>query len=80
MIFTTSESSYHGVAKLRCPQGRQRQSFAAYYHTVSAPPGFDGKGHGTMFRARPNEHLKRNLLMPLERGAKKLLSPLRRKK
>ena len=44
-----------------------RKSFAAYYYTKEAPPGWDGVKHSTLFRARPDERFRRYVLMPAER-------------
>jgi Rps23 Pro-64 3,4-dihydroxylase Tpa1-like proline 4-hydroxylase len=69
-IFATSDRSYHGVEKLRCPDAFARLSFASYYYTREAPPGWDGKRHSTVFRARPDEKMKQWVLMPASRIAK----------
>lgn len=64
--FATSEISYHGVTPVLCPPGRMRKSFAVYYYTKEAPPGWDGLKHDTIFKARPDEWLKGHVLMPYE--------------
>ena len=51
---------------VRCPPGRMRKSFAAYYYTKEPPPGWDGVKHSTVFRARPDEYWKGTLAMPAE--------------
>jgi len=66
VIFETTEQSYHGVTKVTCPEGMSRNSFAAYYYTPSAPENYTGEDHSTVFRARPEERLKRFVLMPGE--------------
>lgn len=66
LIFQTSNISFHGVAPLRCPPTQARRSFAAYYYTKEPPEGFCGIAHSTVFRARPDEPLRRYLLMPAE--------------
>src|SRR6202042_3254254 len=53
VVFATSDVSYHGVTAVRCPEGRVRKSFAAYYYTREAPPHWTGEGHSTLFKARP---------------------------
>ncbi len=68
VIFTTSEISFHGVTALTCPDDVVRRSFALYFYTKEAPTGADHRVHSTIFRARPDEHLKRYLLMPAERA------------
>lgn len=67
VIFETSERSYHGVEPVTCPDDVARKSFAAYYYTQEPPPGWDGKNHSTVFRARPDERLRGYVLMPLEK-------------
>ena len=78
VIFETSEKSFHGVQKLSCPPGVIRRSFAAYYYTREAPPGWSGRRHTTIFRARPEERFKANVLMPASRLRRALLRPVRR--
>lgn len=67
VIFETSEHSYHGVAPVTCPPDVVRKSFAVYYYTREAPPGYAGKAHTTLFKARPHERLRKYVLMPLAR-------------
>ncbi len=67
VLFETSAISFHGVEPLVCPPEIVRKSFAAYYYTKSAPPGWDGTIHGTIFRTRPDEKWRRYVLMPAER-------------
>lgn len=70
VIFETSEISFHGVRAVTCPEGMSRRSFAAYYYTREPPPNWTGRNHSTVFRARPDETLKRVLYMPAERAAR----------
>jgi len=82
VLFETSEISFHGVRPLRCPPDRARQSFAAYYYTHEPPPGWDGRSHSTIFRARPDERFRRFVAMPAERalrGAERLARRVRRR-
>jgi Rps23 Pro-64 3,4-dihydroxylase Tpa1-like proline 4-hydroxylase len=72
VVFATSEISYHGVTAVRCPEDQTRKSFAAYYYTKEAPASWDGSVHSTSFKARPDEILKGNVLMPLERAGQRL--------
>jgi 2OG-Fe(II) oxygenase superfamily len=67
VIFATSEISFHGVTACTCPPDVVRRSFALYYYTKEAPAGASAREHTTIFRARPDEHLKRYVLMPAER-------------
>ena len=72
VVFETNEISYHGVTAVKCPEGLSRKSFAAYYYTTEAPEGWDGTMHSTNFKARPNEALKGNVLMPLEKASRRM--------
>jgi len=65
VLFETSDHSFHGVRKVRCPAGAARRSFATYYYTREIPSGASA-GHDTVFRARPGEWWKRAVLMPAE--------------
>ncbi len=68
--FATSDLSWHGVTPVTCPSGVMRKSFAVYYYTREAPPGWDGVARSTVFRARPDEHWKGRVAMPAERLAR----------
>ena len=37
VIFSTSKTSWHGVAPIICPDGHSRKSIALYYYTTSRP-------------------------------------------
>jgi len=74
--FVTSDISYHGVTPIKCPQGITRKSFATYYYTKQAPEGWDGKFHSTVFKARPTEYIKGNVLMPLHSSIKAIKQKL----
>jgi Rps23 Pro-64 3,4-dihydroxylase Tpa1-like proline 4-hydroxylase len=77
VLFETSDISFHGVQPLTCPDGVVRKSFAAYYYTEEPPPGWDGTCHSTIFRARPDEHLRRWVQMPAEKLRRKAKKALR---
>lgn len=77
VVFTTTDVSFHGVNAIRCPEGRARRSFAAYYYTTAAPAHWTGEQHPTLFRARPDELVKGNVLMPLERAGQQVESAIR---
>ena len=66
VIFETSDVSYHGVAPVRCPSGRTRNSFAGYYYTEAPAPSWKGIDHTTIFQARPGERLRARLLAPAD--------------
>jgi Rps23 Pro-64 3,4-dihydroxylase Tpa1-like proline 4-hydroxylase len=77
VLFETNEKSWHGVTAVRCPDGIARKSFAAYYYTKGAPAGWSGQKHTTVFKPRPNEYMKRHVLMPMssaKRGIRNRLS------
>lgn len=81
VVFQTSEISFHGVTPVTAPEGVVRKSFAGYYYTREAPPQWDGTVHSTVFRARPAERFRRNVLMPLERlqdGSRQSLQNVKR--
>jgi len=67
VLFETSEISFHGVQPLTCPDGVTLHSFAAYYYTKEPPVGWHGTIHTTIFKARPEEHLRRWVQMPAEK-------------
>lgn len=78
--FATSEISFHGVTPVRCPPGMMRKSFAVYYYTKEAPPHWDGVMHSTIFKPRPDEWMKGNVLMPVEekyRAGQKVFSSIK---
>ena len=77
VLFATNERSFHGVHPLTAPAGIVRKSFAAYYYTKEPPPGWDGKAHSTVFRARPTEKAKGWLWMPIEKAGHALAKGLR---
>jgi hypothetical protein len=68
VIFETSEISFHGVTALTCPEDVVRRSFAVYYYTKEPPPNGTAHDHTTIFRARPDEYLKRFVLVPAARA------------
>jgi Rps23 Pro-64 3,4-dihydroxylase Tpa1-like proline 4-hydroxylase len=75
--FITSEISFHGVTPLTCPLDVMRKSFATYYYTKEEPKGWAGDKHSTIFKARPDEWAKDNVLMPLEKASRSLKSRIR---
>jgi Rps23 Pro-64 3,4-dihydroxylase Tpa1-like proline 4-hydroxylase len=77
VVFETNEKSYHGVTAVKCPEGRARKSFAAYYYTREAPVGWDGTEHSTVFKARPDEVFKGKVMMPLEGARRRMASAIR---
>ena len=73
VVFATSESSFHGVEPVTCPEGQQRISFAAYYYTREAPAHWNGTKHTTVFKARPKERIRGYFLMPMEKARRELV-------
>ena len=76
LVFETSDISYHGVAPLTCPGSEARRSFATYYYTTTPAQADRLATHGTIFRARPDERLRKYLLMPAERLRRQASSSL----
>ena len=76
VVFETNNISFHGVTAVKCPEGMARKSFAAYYYTREAPAHWTGEAHGTIFKARPDEVIKGNVMMPLEKARRKLHAAL----
>jgi len=72
VLFETSDHSFHGVEEVRCPAHLTRNSFAVYYYSPEPPPGYAGRDHSTIFKARPDERLKKYVLMPAERARRAL--------
>ena len=68
--FATSGISYHGVTPLTCPPESIRKSFASYFYTKEAPEGWSAEKHSTIFKARPDEWMRRTILMPTESAAR----------
>lgn len=77
VIFETSERSFHGVTRLTCPPAISRKSFALYFYTREGAPGIAGGSHSTLFKARPDERLKKHLLMPAEQLEHRLVRAVR---
>ena len=67
VIFETSEISYHGVTPVSSEAPFPRHSFATYYYTREAPPNWSGNIHSTIFKARPEERLRKYVFMPAEK-------------
>jgi 2OG-Fe(II) oxygenase superfamily len=72
VIFETSEISFHGVTPVMTNAPGPRISFATYYYTREPPPNWTGIVHGTVFKARPEELLRRYALMPAEAFQRRL--------
>ncbi len=66
VIFETSDISFHGVTPISKEAPFPRISFACYYYTRQPPLNWDGTVHDTIFKARPEERLRRYFLMPAQ--------------
>ena len=66
LIFETSDKSFHGVTPITAAASFPRISFAAYYYTRQPPAHWKGTVHSTVFKARPEEPLRRYVFMPAE--------------
>jgi hypothetical protein len=69
IIFSTSDYSFHGVTSVTSPKGISRNSFAVYYYAKASAHNIGdlyGENHSTIFKARPDEKLKKYWLMPME--------------
>lgn len=78
VLFATTGASFHGVTQLRCPPEIARQSFAVYYYSTEPPLDRREGVHSTLFRARPDEPIRRYVLMPAERLQRRLVERYRR--
>jgi hypothetical protein len=58
VIFSTTNSSYHGHPEtLRCPPGETRKSLALYYYSNGRPED-EQRNYSTVFKPRPGEKFK----------------------
>ena len=77
VLFETTQASFHGVTAVKCPRDTTRNSFSVFYYTREPPPHWSGSFHDTIFRARPDEHFRRVVLLPAERLRRRLLRDAR---
>ena len=68
VIFETSDHSFHGVTAVNSPPNVSRKSFAIYLYSNESSTDVFGDTHSTIFKARPDEHIKKYLLMPISAG------------
>jgi hypothetical protein len=80
VIFETNEISYHGVVPISPNATAPRISFATYYYTKEAPEHWTGHSHSTIFKARPNEVVRKMVLMPGAQIREQAISGARRLK
>ncbi len=58
LIFTSTETSYHGHPDpLTCPKDRSRRSLATYYYTIPSS-GLSSNLHRTLWKSRPGESIR----------------------
>jgi hypothetical protein len=77
VIFETSEISFHGVTPVTSDAPFPRISFATYYYTRQPPPNWSGTVHSTVFKARPEERVRKYVLVPVERLQRHLANGMR---
>src|SRR5262249_47632765 len=77
VIFETSAISFHGVTPVSAEAPFPRISFAAYYYTRQPTPNWRSSVHSTVFKARPEERLRKYVLMPAERLQQQLTNGVR---
>jgi hypothetical protein len=64
VIFTTTETSFHGHPEpLSCPEHMSRKSLALYYYTNGRPEEVQGDHHSTIFKLRPDEKVEGKLTL-----------------
>jgi hypothetical protein len=80
VVFETSDISFHGVTPVMPAAPFPRQSFATYYYTREAPPHWQGIAHTTIFKARPEEKMRRYFFMPAELLKRRISSRVRQAK
>jgi hypothetical protein len=78
VIFETSEISFHGVTPVTAAAPFPRISFATYYYTRQVPLNWKGTLHDTIFKARPEERLRRYFLMPAEIAQRRVTNSIQR--
>ena len=78
VIFETNDISFHGVVPVAPEAPHPRLSFATYYYTREAPPNWDGKVRSTIFKARPEEWFRGNVLMPAATAQRRLVAGMRK--
>lgn len=72
VLFATSDYSFHGVKSVQTPDGVSRNSFAAYFYSAEAGDNAGepyGGNHTTIFKARPEERVKKYWSMPIKKAA-----------
>ena len=64
VIFTTTDSSFHGHPEpLSCPEYMTRKSVALYYYTNGRPEEEESGYHSTSFKLRPGEEIENKLML-----------------
>lgn len=58
VVFSTTDSSYHGHPEpLTCPERSSRKSIALYYYTNGRPATEVSGAHSTLYKLRPGEKI-----------------------
>jgi hypothetical protein len=61
-LFEIAEDNYHGVpSEVSCPEGRSRNCFVVYYHTVKQPGVNDVPAHSSIYAPGPDRQRKTRL-------------------
>lgn len=63
VVFSTTDTAYHGHPDpLTSPKGKYRRSIALYYYSAGRPEDEKSESHTTIFKMRPNEVKRREVL------------------
>jgi hypothetical protein len=69
VIFTTTETSFHGHPEpLSCPKNMNRKSMALYYYTNERPKEEQVDHHSTTFKLRPDEKIEGKLTLKVKKN------------
>jgi len=69
VIFTTTETSFHGHPEpLSCPEHMSRKSMALYYYTNGRPEEGREECHSTVFKLRPDEKVEGKLMLKTKKA------------
>ena len=73
VIFTTTETSFHGHPEpLSCPEHMSRKSLALYYYTNARPEENQDDLHSTLFKLRPDEKIEGQLTLKTKKILRRL--------
>lgn len=77
VIFATTDSSFHGVTQIRCPDDIVRCSFAGFYYTQAPPVGIELFTE-TRWQYRPDEWWRKIFLAAPESAYRRAFNVYRR--